>query len=143
MGSWGVQETVMRRLVLGLVALAAVACGGSPTRPTDRVDTTVTIGLAQNVGIESAGTIVRFDTVAEDSRCPADANCVWQGRAVVILSVAVSRRSTSVQLASDPSTARVASVNDLRFEFLQLAPYPWLSRPTQPGEYVLTIHVVR
>ena len=60
-----------------------------------------------------------------------------------VCTVVVNRRQTSIQLASEPSAVRSASVNDLRFEFVQLDPYPFSARPTQPSDYRLSVRVVR
>ncbi|MBE3072302.1 MAG: hypothetical protein IMZ67_04945, partial [Acidobacteria bacterium] len=133
----------MKPIVVGFVALLSAACSGSPARPTISVDTRITVPIGQTVTIAATSASVRFESVLEDSRCPADANCVWQGQAAVRLTVVASARQVSIELRSDPAAARTASVNGLRFEWVQLDPYPFSSRPTQPGDYRLTIRVVR
>ena len=133
----------MKRFVVGCLVLVAAACSSSPARPTSSVDTRVTVPIGQTVTIAATSASVRFESVLEDSRCPADANCVWQGQAAVTLTVVASGRPVSIELRSDPAAARAASVNGLRFEWVQLDPYPFSSRPTQPGDYRLTIRVVR
>ena len=132
----------MKCATVVFAAILATACG-SPARPTTPVDARVTVPLGQTATIPSAGVSVRFDSVVEDSRCPADANCVWQGRAVVKLTVIAASRPVGIELGSDPEPARAVAVNGLRLEWMQLDPYPFASRPTQPGDYRLTINVVR
>ena len=131
-----------RLVVPALILILAAGCS-SPTRPMSPIDERVTIPVGETALVPSSQVSVRFAEVLEDSRCPADAMCVSPGRAVVELGVVVGARVGSVQLASEPADARGTSVDGVRFEFLLLAPYPWASRPTQPGEYVLTMHVVR
>ncbi|MBE3131833.1 MAG: hypothetical protein IMZ55_00020 [Acidobacteria bacterium] len=128
---------------MGCLVLVAAACSSSPARPTTSVDTRITVPIHQTATVAGASASVRFESILEDSRCPADANCVWQGQAAVRLTVVASARQVSIELRSDPAAARTASVNGLRFEWVQLDPYPFASRPTQPGDYRLTIRVVR
>jgi hypothetical protein len=131
------------RLVMGFAVLLATSCSGSPARPTGPIDTTVTIALGQRALVAAANAVVRFDSVMDDSRCPADANCVWAGRAGAKLALVIDASEQPFELHSDPEAARVQSVGDLRFEWIQLDPYPMVSRPTQPGDYRITIRVVR
>jgi len=131
------------RLVVGFAVLLATSCSGSPARPAGPIDTDITIALGQSAVIAPAGVTIRFDAVTEDSRCPADANCVWAGRAGAKLAVVIDASEQPFELHSDPEATRAQSVGDLRFEWIQLDPYPMVSRPTQPGDYRLTIRVVR
>ncbi len=39
---------------------------------------TLAVGETASLGVEGAS--VSFDRVVEDSRCPANAQCIWQGR---------------------------------------------------------------
>ena len=78
------------------------------------------------------GQIVRFDHVTEDSRCPADVDCVWEGRATISLSLIAGDTPDGVQLSipgfvsadSEPRDLQSAVVNGYTFTLLQLDPYP-------------------
>jgi hypothetical protein len=136
-------EAIIMRLVVGFAVLLATSCSGSPARPAGPIDTNVTIALGQRAVIAPTAASVRFDSIIEDSRCPADVYCVWAGRAGAKLAVVIDASEQPFELHSDPEATRAQSVGDLRFEWIQLDPYPMVSRPTQPGDYRLTIRVVR
>jgi len=78
------------------------------------------------------GLVVRFDHITEDSRCPADVDCVWEGRATISLSLIAGDAINSVQLSipgfvgadSEPQAQQSAVANGYTFTLLQLDPYP-------------------
>ena len=83
----------LRVLTAGLLYLG---CAG-PSHPGDPGNVTAgvqvqagrefDISVGQEVQIQGTGLTVRFNGVSDDSRCPADVQCVWAGNAVVRLSL--------------------------------------------------------
>ena len=71
------------------------------------------------------GHAVRFVEVVEDSRCPADVDCVWSGRARVAISIDGTRIELMVpypgQAVDEPSMIELGMV---AVEVLGLDPYP-------------------
>ena len=132
------------RVTCCAVALVAVlaGCGSPPTAPSP-LDARLSVAYGQTVSIGDPGTTVRFDAVVEDSRCPADAMCVWEGRAVVRLTVVDAGRETPVEIGSLPASARLATAGSIRVEWVQLEPYPFAGRPSDQAEYRLTIRLTR
>jgi len=136
----------MIRLLVAALLFVLAGCGGSdvPVAPSSPIDVTLTLAPGQTLFADSANSVgIRFDTVTEDSRCPLNAMCVWQGRAVAKVTVVAATTSTTVDIHSDPAAARAVSVGHVRVEWQQLAPYPYTIRPTQPGDYRLTVRVKR
>jgi hypothetical protein len=78
------------------------------------------------------GQVIRFDHITEDSRCPADVDCVWEGRATISLSLIAGDTVDGVQLSipgfvdvdSEPRSSQSAVVNGYTLTLLQLDPYP-------------------
>ena len=90
-----------------LLVLALVGCDASD--PSASSDLTVTGQATLGVG-ESAvvdGVSVTFDGVEEDSRCPPDAVCVWEGVAFVALDLDGTARRVRVV---DPERSPEAGV---------------------------------
>src|SRR5687767_1305059 len=69
----------MRRM-LPMIALALAACGTLPAQGAGP-----TAGLGQTAFAD--GLRIRPLSVVEDSRCPADVQCVWAGRLVIFAEV--------------------------------------------------------
>lgn len=68
-----------------------------------------------------------FDSVLEDSRCPKNAVCIWQGVARVKFTLSSKNYSHSFTLASlkmPPLYAKDTILQGYKFEFINLYPYP-------------------
>ena len=132
---------VARRARLLGFALVLASCGTNvgPTRP---FDAQVTVPIGQTVTVAGGSVGVRFDAVPEDSRCPGDALCIWPGRAVVDLTLLLDGRAVALQLRTEPSGSK-AVADGITIELVQLDPYPFASLPHQPGDYRLTLRLVR
>jgi hypothetical protein len=105
---------------------------------------TVTVALGETVSLGVEGASLSFDDVVEDSRCPANAQCLWQGRVVVSGHVTVGGQSFPFTLgtltgfedapasfAAGPYTLRIASVE----------PYPDTPEGLPQDVYVLTLEL--
>lgn len=99
----------MRNSLFALLAFAAMfASLGCPSpKPPDNC--AIQFGLNEsftlNQGIvacskDMIGFTIGFDSVAGDSRCPVGVQCIWAGRADVVLTLAHGAASESVTLAS-------------------------------------------
>ena len=95
----------------------------------------------QTARIKGTFVNITFTGVREDSRCPSDVQCVWQGNAVVRL---------SIKHANGPATDTVLSVNQeprsLRYEtyyisVLGLLPPRRTDHPLKQEEYTVTLRV--
>ena len=67
----------MRLMMLG--ALVAVRCAATPTEvPLDKA---FELPLGASARVTGSDQTVSFEQVESDSRCPAEAECVWAGNA--------------------------------------------------------------
>lgn len=83
------------------------------------------------------GRYIEFAGIVEDSRCPADVFCIWQGRAVVKFQVAgesVLVTFIGGDSISEPVAGYFVTVDDVQ-------PYPRASQPTEQDGYVVTVTV--
>lgn len=63
-----------------------VACASvPPARPPVKIGEEFTLALGESVGIERKNVIVKFEKVIEDSRCPMNARCIWEGNARIAI----------------------------------------------------------
>ena len=68
-----------------------------------------------------------FDSLVSDSRCPANAICVWQGTAVARFSLTKNNETTSFVLSTldmPPTYNKDTALLGYKIEFINLSPYP-------------------
>jgi hypothetical protein len=110
----------------------------------------VEIPLGQTVPIDNGAIDVTFTEVVEDSRCPKDVMCVWQGRAVVGLHIRHLDGSESDELLTslvmkgrEPS-ALTLPADGYCLLLVSLTPYPMAGASTPPTDpTVLTVRVTK
>ena len=82
-----------------------------------------------------------FDSVISDSRCPANANCVWQGESTVKLSMHMAGVQQSFKLStlnSPPTFNNDTTISGYKIKLLSVFPYPGLN-PQSP--YIVQLSV--
>ena len=129
-------------LIPGLCLLLATACvEKNPIRPTASVGEE--FALAPGTSTSIAGTMmrVRFDAVANDSRCPIDVSCIQAGNAVVVIAVIDETGSSRYELATNEASRKSVTHRDVRLEIIELEPHPRSSQPTDPAAYRATFKV--
>lgn len=143
-------------LTLAVVILFLGSCGGdqgvNPDNGQDRAHKTVSnpfeLGFGETVTVVKEGVSVTFAEVIEDSRCPIDAQCIWEGRAVLGLQVIDFPSDTFfVQVALRPgSLGPIPPPLDtlgFRFALIEVRPYPVSFQPIPDSEYVAKLAVFR
>jgi hypothetical protein len=131
----------MRLAFVGLLLTMAIACA-SPSGPTAQLNENFVLGPGQSARVSGADVSVRFMGVQGDSRCPADAVCIQGGDAIVRVEVLTSTGgATTYDLHT--ANSQPARHGDVSIALVELTPYPFASRPTQPGAYRATLRVTR
>lgn len=129
---------------LRIVPLALLLCALALSAVADekaRVEGGVEIKIGQEKKIEGGDLRVAFDRVAEDSRCPEGAQCIWEGNARVRL---VARNSKGECAEFDLNTG----VQPVEHQFGEytirlagLSPHPSVKGELRPSDYRATIVV--
>ena len=130
----------MRAGTLALLLLAS-ACSHAPTTPSAPIGTPFRIGVGQTVRLESAGVELGFEQVLEDSRCPADAICIWAGRARLKAWLSVNGARRELELRTD--TPQPLRVDGFELDVQALQPFPVSNVRVDPRGYVATLVVTR
>lgn len=133
---------MMRLLTLlcGASVLLAACGAGTPSAGTVPFDREFTLASGDRLGTNELG--VTFDRVSADSRCPADVQCIWEGDAVVALSVTVKDVACSLELHTAGGLPHAATCGGYRFELRELVPAPAsAASPIPAGEYRATLLV--
>lgn len=84
---------------------------------------------------------LRFNSVIEDSRCPADATCMQAGEASISVTVSAAGEQAKLELVSMMDGGTPVSFQGYLISFTDLQPYPLASNPTNPDNYTATIQV--
>jgi len=80
-----------------------------------------------------------FDELISDSRCPANAMCIWQGTAVAKFSLTKNKDTYSFVLSTlaMPGTYnKDTTMFGYKIEFVNLSPYPGTVPPPVPAEQI-------
>ena len=86
----------MIRHAVILTCLALAGCGAEKSwAQTVDLGADVTLAPGETVSVKTAAMTVRFVAVTEDSRCPRDVTCVWQGEVKVLLEIQTSSKASS------------------------------------------------
>lgn len=99
-----------------------------------------------SVTLDDGGLTLLFEDVPEDSRCPVDVVCVWEGNAAVALAATTGDVQQDIRLNTSSSPAvgpRSATVDGYVVELLELAPAPVSDRPIPGWNYRATLQVSR
>ena len=133
----------MRMQTLALTALLVVACGESPTAPhQERLGQPFELAAGQTAVLASEALRVTFETVSNDSRCPAGATCVWEGDASARFTLAKQGQEKSfVELHTNARFDRQASYHGYRVVLESVRPYPKLNQTIPPTAYVARLRV--
>jgi hypothetical protein len=134
----------MRRFILLFCLLAATACDEkTPVGPSVPLNQQFTLAPGEAAVLGDTGLSVQFVGVAGDSRCPADAFCVWAGDAILQMRLVDSGVVTTGELHTGDSNHASVTHRDVRVTLVHLLPYPYSNRTIQPGDYRATLEAKR
>ena len=119
-------------------AFACVPVGNGV--PTAVPNTDFELAVGSSARIEGSELSLKFENVTEDSRCPTDVQCVWEGNATMVFSADSSGRTRPFELRT-AGTPPPASVFGRLVEFRGLRPRPTSSSRPVPRDYVVTLRV--
>ena len=125
---------VLAASVFAMVFAARV--GGAPRSSDGAWPVSAVVKYGDSVTLAD-GRVLAFVDVVEDSRCPADAMCIWQGRAIVAFNLDGER--FEVEFLGPEDTVKSLEGIDLALKDVQ--PYPLASQPSDEADYEVTVRV--
>jgi len=130
----------MRPLAL-IACLVLSACGVGLSEANKPVTNKAEPGqefLLQGKGAaEVAGLTVRFDKVIEDSRCPMNARCVWEGNARVAFTISRGGKSSPLTLNTSERFETKQEFGDIALRLVRLDPTPMAGEKVKEYTVVL------
>ena len=141
----------MLRVLAPLMILAACASGGgtaptAPTPATPALNEDFILAPGQTAVVKDTDIRLTFDRVSEDSRCPTDVTCIWEGDATVLLRIkaaAADEVTREVHTQGDAPRSRKAPAGDYVVTLVQLDPAPRSTAAVAPSAYRATLRVGR
>jgi len=83
---------------------------------------------------------LRFENVRSDSRCPIDAVCITAGDATIAVTLLRGSGNEARELHTMPAQSQF-SYSKYLVKLTELQPYPRVSQPPKPEDYVATFVV--
>lgn len=139
----GIQVNVMKFFLFALVLYlgrVAFSCHKNVVPPSRLSDSSLTIKLKNcvNKNFGSETVTICLDSVLQDSRCPLNAVCIWQGIAIAKFSFIKNSSAYPVTLATfqfgNYSTDTILS--GYKIKFINLSPYPGTFTPPAPANQI-------
>ena len=125
--------------------LAVAACGNKVNAPSeDKVPLgrEFTLAVGQSAVVEGDVRLT-LKSVTDDSRCPVDVSCVWEGDAKVAVEVITPTPRAEHELHTTGRESHEAKHGDYRITLVKLEPARRSTATISPGDYRATLVVVR
>jgi hypothetical protein len=117
-------------------------CGTSESEDERGIGEKFSLHIGETIGVKGEDLRIRFLDVSEDSRCPSDVQCVWEGRAVAIIEVSRGDMSQKVELVEQGLTQTSTKTTFEEYVFIfRILPYPESEVQIVPDDYRLMLTV--
>jgi hypothetical protein len=129
-----------------MMAACLAACAGGPGSPSTMkvpLGREFTLRVGQSAVVDDTGLRISLAKVADDSRCPVDVQCVWEGDAAVTVEIADPSAPGAYELHTSGRYPREVTHGSYRVTLVQLEPTPRSSVPLSPADYRATFRVSR
>ena len=125
------------------LTIATFSLGSSCSKSGNKQLTEGTVNLKLHEAAKGSlnGDVVKlaFDAVVSDSRCPANAVCIWQGAATATFSFSKNGSNHRFNLSTitmEPNYKKDTVISGYKIEFMNLLPYPGTFTPPAPDSDV-------
>lgn len=139
-------------VLISVPALFILKCElNSNNIPMSNINEAITLQLGKSTILEPYNLEVGFHEVISDSRCPSNADCIWEGMAeILIYLIEPPRAANFITLkisgyVSKEDVSRHVSIDTLGYNLTlqQLDPYPVYPEERDYSEYIATILILK
>ena len=139
-GKYGNMKTFLIVLLIATLSLGSSCSKSGEKRLTEG---TIELKLNETAEGNLNGDRVKlsFDAVVSDSRCPANAMCIWQGAATATFSFSKNNSNHRFNLSTitmKPNYTKDTIIAGYKIEFINLLPYPGTFTPPAPASDIKT-----
>jgi hypothetical protein len=135
-----------------ILAMLAGACGCAGNTPHENqthkreamqaeFDTPFTLSIDQTASVENKKVLIEFADLTEDSRCPVNVTCVWEGQATVTLNISLNGNEMgSLNLTSRAGHEKlaIADIEGYSIKLEKVEPPKTLDE-IELDEYIITL----
>ena len=101
---------------------------------------TFKIKYGQEMTVKGQKLKVKFDSLLDDSRCPTDVKCVWEGDAKILISVRRANAGASnMELHTNAQFTQARKYQRYLIKLVALDPYPRTRAEEKQSDYVATL----
>lgn len=121
-----------------------IACANATLEHASQADYPYDVNLNVGDSIATPAGEITFESVEEDSRCPTDGVCAWEGNAKVTLQLQPEDGAPVtlvLDTAQKPELQPTTSFNDIRFRIKSLSPQPQTNKPIEAQHYQLELAI--
>ena len=136
----------MKTLLAAVAVFTCLSAGcahpSEASRATPAAPETVQLRIGEHKQLGTSELRVVFEKVVSDSRCPIGVTCVWEGDAVVELTIRDSAATrATIRLHAHPQATQEAKHGAFVLRLLALEPHPTADGPPKPDTYRLRLQV--
>lgn len=130
----------MRIFAVILFIISIMSCS-NPVGPRHEfvLGDTVSIKMKETVYLQNSGISIKFDDVLEDSRCPIDVMCFWEGNASVSLIFLERFSRHDIILNTYSSFGKDTTINNYKITLIDVHPYPESFQQIDKSKYSVDI----
>lgn len=100
----------------------------SQAKPATVSNNIVTIGLEKQAKIPNSKVTIQFKEVVEESRCPVNVTCVWEGIAIINVDAVSGNQKQNFQVATrefpEKNVTNSFNFSGYKFTLIELKPQP-------------------
>lgn len=128
------------RSLICFLAASLTACGATDSQTTQSMDlgAEVTLAPGGSAAFKPASIVVQFVGIAEDSRCPRDATCMWAGEVKTLLSIRNTRQQA---IRHEVLEGEHVMSGEYRVTVVRVRPEPVASAKIPPETYRATLQL--
>jgi hypothetical protein len=130
------------------ILLAAVTGCGNPTSsdPTPEsallpASREIVLHYGDDVRLEGSVLRIGFGEILEDSRCPVDVVCVWEGNGKVVIGIAAGMGPTHALTLNTSLEPKSVVWSGIRVTLLELNPVPHAGKRIPPEDYSVRLRL--
>jgi hypothetical protein len=125
-------ELISKSVLFTLISLFTIIIGTTIAyfmlqQPTEvnfaEIDTEISLYIGESVTIKDHGIKLKFVDVLDDSRCPSDVECVWEGTVSLMINIQYNSQDLG-NFILNSSNLHKASFMGYYVKFKELEPYP-------------------